>query len=86
MKAITYEYARKNFDQIFKMVDVQTDGVVIVKETQNFVLIDKELLDSLFESIELSRDKEFVASVKRAKTEMDRGDSFTFEEVFGEEI
>lgn len=83
MKAITYEYARKNFDGVFDMIDVENDGIIIVKEDKNFVLMDKDLLDTVFETIEISKDKKFVASLIKANAEMEKGESFTFEEVFG---
>lgn len=86
MKAVTYEYARTHFDEVFGMLSVQNDGLIIVKEKRNFVLMDKDLLDSVLETIEISNDKELVASLKAARAEIDRGEYVSFEDVFGEKI
>jgi PHD/YefM family antitoxin component YafN of YafNO toxin-antitoxin module len=86
MKAVTYDFARSHFDEVFNMIQVQNEGVIIVKDDKNFVLMDKNLLDSVVETAELSEDKEFVASLKAAKAEIQRGESFTFEDVFGEKL
>jgi antitoxin YefM len=86
MQAITYEYARNNFDRVFNMISTQNDGLIIVKEDKNYVLMDKDMLDSVMETIDISKDKEFVLSLKKAKKEIEKGESFTFKEVFGEEI
>lgn len=86
MKAITYDFAGKNFDRLFNMPDIHNDGIVIVKEDKSFVLLDKEILDSLFETIEIAKDRDFVSSLKEAEAEMKRGESFSFEDVFGEKI
>ena len=86
MKAVTYDFARSHFDEVFNMIQVQNEGVIIVKDDKNFVLVDKNLLDSVVETAELSEDKEFVASLKTAKAEIERGESFTFEDVFGEKL
>ncbi len=86
MKAVTYDYARSNFDEMFHLLDVENDGVVIVKDKKNFVLVNKDFLDSVYETIELSKYKEFVTSLRIAKEEIEKGESFTFEDVFGEEI
>ena len=86
MKAVTFEYAKKNFDKVFNMPVVQNDGLIIVKEDKNFVLIDKEFLDSVMETIEIAKDKELVSSLKESRAEIEKGESHTFEEVFGEEI
>ncbi|MCP5050939.1 MAG: hypothetical protein GY940_27485 [bacterium] len=86
MKAITYDFAGKNFDKIFNMPDIHNDGIVIVKEDKSFVLLDKDILDSLFETIEITKDRDFVSSLKEAESELKRGESFSFEDVFGEKI
>lgn len=86
MKAITYEFARSNFDKIFNMLAIQNDGLIIVKEDKNFVLMDKDLLDSVMETIEIAKDKHFVSSLKNAKKEIERGETFTFEDVFSEKL
>ena len=86
MKAVTYDFARSHFDEVFNMIQVQNEGVIIVKDDKNFVLFDKNLLDSVVETAELSEDKDFVASLKAAKEEIQRGESFTFEDVFSEKL
>ena len=86
MKAVTYDFARIHFDEVFNMIQVQNEGVIIVKEDKNFVLIDKSLLDSVVETAELAEDEEFVSSLKSAKAEIETGESFTFEDVFGEKL
>ncbi len=82
MKAVTYEYARENFDDVFNMWDVQSEGVLIVKEDKSFVLMDKDLVDSLFETMEIAPDKSFVASLKEAEKEIERGEAYSFEDAF----
>lgn len=86
MKAITYDFARIHFDEVFNMIQAQNEGVIIVKEDKNFVLMDKNLLDSIVETAELAEDKDFVSSLKAAKLEIERGEFFTFKDVFGEEL
>jgi len=86
MKAVTYDFARSHFEEVFNIVQEQNDGVIIVKDDKNFVLMDRDLLDSVFETAELLADREFVSSLKVAKAEIERGESFTFEDVFGEKI
>ncbi len=65
MQAITYEYARNNFDRVFNMISAQNDGLIIVKEDKNYVLMDKDMLDSVMETIDISKDKDFVLSLKK---------------------
>jgi PHD/YefM family antitoxin component YafN of YafNO toxin-antitoxin module len=86
MKAVTYDFARSHFEEVFNIVQEQNDGVIIVKDDKNFVLLDRDLLDSVFETVELLEDGEFVSSLKAAKAEIESGESFTFEDVFGEKI
>jgi antitoxin YefM len=86
MKAVTYDFARVHFDEVFNMIQVQNEGVIIVKEDKNFVLMDKNLLDSVVATSELVEDKELVSSLQAAKAEIERGESFTFEDVFGETL
>jgi PHD/YefM family antitoxin component YafN of YafNO toxin-antitoxin module len=86
MKAITYDFAGKNFDRLFNMPDIHNEGIVIVKEDKNFVLLDKDILDSLLETVEIANDRDFVSSLKEAEAEIKRGESFSFEDVFGEKV
>ncbi len=86
MKAITYDFAGKNFERIFNMPDIHNEGVVIVKEDKSFVLLDKDILDSLLETVYIAKDRDFVSSLKEAENEIERGESFSFEDVFGESV
>jgi PHD/YefM family antitoxin component YafN of YafNO toxin-antitoxin module len=86
MRAITFEYARENLEEVLGMANLEGEGVVIVHGDKNFVLIDKEMLDSIFETIELSRDKEFVDSLKRSEEEIKKGEFYTYEDIFGHKV
>ena len=86
MKAITYDYAGKNFDRLFNMPDIHNDGIVIVKEDKSFVLLSKDILDSLLETLEIAENRDFVSSLKEAETQIKCGESFSFEDVFGEKV
>jgi PHD/YefM family antitoxin component YafN of YafNO toxin-antitoxin module len=86
MRAITFEYARENLEKVLTMADLESEGVVIVHGDRNFVLMDKEMLDSIFETIELSRDKEFVSSLRKAEQEIEEGDFYTYEDIFGDKV
>jgi PHD/YefM family antitoxin component YafN of YafNO toxin-antitoxin module len=78
MKAITYDYAERNFNSIFNMPDIYNEGILIVKDDKNFVLLEKDILDSLLETIEIAKDRDFVSSLKEAEAEMKQGESFSF--------
>jgi antitoxin YefM len=82
MKAVTYDFAKHHFEEIVHMAEVQNDGVIIVKEDKNYVLMDRDFLDSVIETVELAKDEDFVSSLKMAKEEIERGETFTFEDVF----
>jgi len=86
MKAVTYDFARYHFEEVIDMAEIQNDGIIIVRDDKNFVLMDKDVLDSVIETVELAKDKDFVSSLKIAKEEIERGESFTFEDVFGEKV
>lgn len=80
MKTVTYDFARENFEEVINMTDIHDDGIVIVKNKRKYVLMDKNILDSATETLELLKDSEFLSSLKHGKEEIDRGESFTFEE------
>ncbi|MGE5342326.1 MAG: type II toxin-antitoxin system Phd/YefM family antitoxin [Candidatus Omnitrophota bacterium] len=86
MKAVTYDFARCHFEDVVDMAEIQNDGVIIVRDDKNYVLMDKDLLDSVIETLELAKDKDFVSSLKIAKEEIERGEFLTFEDVFGEKL
>jgi len=82
MQAVTYEFARENFDKVFNMLPIQEDGLIIVKGDKNYVLMDKDMLDLVTETYEIYRDKKLMSSLKKAKAEIEKGEYFTFEDVF----
>jgi PHD/YefM family antitoxin component YafN of YafNO toxin-antitoxin module len=86
MKAITYDFAGKNFEKVFNMPDIHNVGIEIVKEDKSFVLLDKDILDSLLETVDIAKDRDFVSSLKEAEAQMERGESYSFEDVFGEKV
>ncbi len=86
MKTVTYDFAREHFEDVIKMADIQDDGIVIVKNKRKYVLVDKDILDSATETLELLKDRELLSSLKHAKEEIDKGESFTFQDIFSEKI
>jgi len=74
MKAVTYDFAKYHFEEVIDMAEIQDDAVIIVRDDKNSVLMDKDVLDSVIETVELAKDKNFVSSLKVAQEEIEAFD------------
>ena len=61
MYKVTSDYAKEHFDKIIERAKTEPDGVLIVQDDQNFILIDREELE---DSLDL---REALAVLAEAK-------------------
>ncbi len=86
MQTMTIDYAKTHFDEIIKKTDSEMEGIEIVKDKDKYILIKKEYIESMIETLYLTQDKELMESLEEAEDDFRRGDILSFEEVFDETL
>ncbi|MDF7806952.1 type II toxin-antitoxin system Phd/YefM family antitoxin [Pontiellaceae bacterium B12219] len=84
MSTITATNARKSFFELIKGVNQKHEIYHISHKDGAAVLMSEEEFESLQETLDLLSTKGFREDFDRANQEIEKGDTATFEEVFGE--
>ncbi len=84
MSTITATDARKSFFDLMKGVNQKHEIYHINYKDGGAVLMSEEEFESLQETLELLSTKGFREDFDRARTEVEKGDTRSFEDVFGE--
>ena len=82
MYNVTSDYAKEHFEEILERAKIEPDGVLIVQDDTNFVLIDQEELDAWQETIEWLEEPDLLADIQQAREEYARGETLTIDKVF----
>jgi len=85
MKTITATSARSDFFNILKRTIKGHSHYRISTKEGGAILLSEEDFESLIETLELLSTPGFAKSVKRAKKEIEKGQTYSMEEVFGKE-
>lgn len=84
MSTITATDARKSFFDLMKGVNQKHEIYHINYKDGGAVLMSEDEFESLQETLELLSTKGFREDFDRARTEVEKGDTRSFEDVFGE--
>jgi antitoxin YefM len=84
MSTITATSARKSFFELMKGVNQKHEIYHISHKDGAAVLMSEEEFESLQETLDLLSTKGFREDFDRASKEVEKGDTVTFEDVFGE--
>lgn len=84
MSAITATQARKGFFELIKGVNQQHEIYHIHHKDGDAVLMSEEEFESLQESLDLLSETGFREGFDRARNEVAKGETVSFDEVFGE--
>ena len=84
MSTITATDARKSFFDLMKGVNQKHEIYHINYKDGGAVLMSEDEFESLRETLELLSTKGFREDFDRARTEVEKGDTRSFEDVFGE--
>jgi antitoxin YefM len=84
MKKITATNARKDFFELIKRVTHAHKIFHISHKNGSVVLMSEEEYDNLIETLDLLSIPGFRKSIQRSVTQMKKGETFSFDEVFGE--
>lgn len=79
MTIISSTNLRNNLADALKMAQKKDYVLVSHRGKINTAIVDIDMLEDLLEL----NDKEYLASIKRAREQYKRGEYYTFEEVFG---
>jgi len=85
MTTLTATDARKGFFELLKSVRERHEIYHIRYRSGDAVLMSQEEYDSLQETLALLSNPGFREDFERSRLEAERGDTVSFEEVFGEE-
>jgi antitoxin YefM len=85
MKTITATNARSDFFNILKRTIKGHSHYRISTKEGGAILLSEEDFESLIETLELLSTPGFAKSVKQAKKEIEKGQTYSMEEVFGKE-
>ena len=81
MNIVSSTVLRNNLSDTLQEVEKKKEYLLIAKKGQ----ISSALVNiDLFEDLLALSNKKYLASIKKAREEIKKGESFTFEEVFGE--
>lgn len=86
MATITATNARKKFFDIVKGANTKHEVYHIHHKDGDVVLMPEDEYESLIETLFLLSTPGFKEELKEAKEQIERGEVFTFEEVFGEKL
>lgn len=84
MTSMTASDARKGFFDLLKSARERHEIYHIRYRNGDAVLMSQEEYDSLLETLELLSSPGFREGFERSRIEAERGDTVSFEEVFGE--
>lgn len=84
MVTITTTDARSNLFQIVKKTAKAHVPTKISSKDGNVVMISEDEYESLLETAELLSVKGFKDSIKKADKEIEKGDTYSFEETFND--
>jgi prevent-host-death family protein len=82
MYHVTLDYAKKHLDELLERAESESEGIVIVKENQSFILINKDELDSIRETSQWLKDPEIINDIKEARQEYKQDNVLTMEQIF----
>jgi len=85
MKTITATNARSDLFNILKRTIKGHSHYRITTKEGGAVLLSEEDFDGLIETLELLSTPGFAKSIKQAKKEIEKGDTYSMDEVFGKE-
>ena len=86
MATITATQARKDFFNLIKGANAKHEIYHINYKDGGAVLMSESEFESMQETLELLSTPGFREKMEQAKEEVARGDTFSFEEVFGEPL
>jgi PHD/YefM family antitoxin component YafN of YafNO toxin-antitoxin module len=81
MYQVTSDYAQTHFGEILHRAAQESEGVVIVQENKNFVLIAQDELEALIETTELLKDPTLLSDIEQARQEYLQGEVLTMDQV-----
>jgi antitoxin YefM len=82
MDQVTSDYAQTHFNEILERASHNSEGVMIVQENKNFVLIAQDELEALIETTQLLKDPTLLTDIEQARQEYLQGDVLTMDQVF----
>ncbi len=82
MDQVTSDYAQTHFNEILERTSLNSEGVVIVQENKNFVLIAQDELEALMETTQLLKDPNLLTDIEQARQEYLQGDVLTMDQIF----
>jgi antitoxin YefM len=82
MYQVTSDYAQTHLDEILERARQDSEGVMIVQDNKNFVLIAQDELEALIETSELLKDPTLLSDIQKARQEYLQGDVLTMDQVF----
>jgi antitoxin YefM len=82
MDQVTSDYAQNHFNEILKRASHNSEGVMIVQENKNFVLIAQDELEALIETTQLLKDPTLLSDIEQARQDYLQGDVLTMDQVF----
>lgn len=85
MKTVTATEARKELFTLLKLSARRHEQFRITHKEGQAVLLSQEDFDSLLETPELLSTPGLLKSVRRARREIARGETYSLEEIFGAE-
>ncbi len=82
MDQVTIDYAQTHFHEILERASHNSEGVMIIQENKNFVLIAQDELEALIETTQLLKDPTLLSDIEQARQDYLQGDVLTMDQVF----
>lgn len=79
---LAFSEAKAHLSELAERVEQQHDRILVTRNGRpSFVIVSPEDLDSLEETLDILRDAELVASLRRSRSEAEHGDLLPLPEV-----